>query len=227
MSGAAEGAAIGGRCCPSPFGGVLALHLEGIRAQHAADAAHGAGWVELPHALDRKYPNAGREWGWPWVFPVARTYHHLESGRRRRHHFHESALQRIVRDAVRRTGLAKPVGCHTFRHSFATHLLESGYDIRTVQELLGHRDVRTTMIYAHVLNRGGLGVVSPIDGVVGIGGGMDQPGRAEIGGARLRHSGREAAPSDRRERCDSGCLPTKSGVGPLRDRRRGWGSEWV
>ncbi len=145
----------------------LAAHLDRVRAQHEADLARGAGWVELPDALGRKYPNAGREWGWQWVFPATRTYVHPETGQRRRHHFHESALQRLVRQAVIRAGIAKPAGCHTFRHSFATHLLESGSDIRTIQELLGHRDVRTTMIYTHVLNRGGLGVVSPVDLVLG------------------------------------------------------------
>ncbi len=144
----------------------LAARLERVRMQHGHDLAHGAGWVELPEALGRKYRNAGREFAWHWVFPATRTYRHPETGQRRRHHFHESALQRVVREAVIRAGIAKPAGCHTFRHSFATHLLESGSDIRTVQELLGHRDVRTTMIYTHVLNRGGLGIVSPVDTVI-------------------------------------------------------------
>jgi integron integrase len=152
---------------PAAVRAPLAAHLERVRRQHEADRARGAGWVELPRALGRKYPNAGREWAWQWVFPATRGYQHRETGQRRRHHFHESALQRVVREAVIRSGIAKPAGCHTFRHSFATHLLESGYDIRTVQELLGHRDVRTTMIYTHVLNRGGLGVVSPVDVVLG------------------------------------------------------------
>jgi len=153
---------------PESIRGPLVAHLDAVRRQHDVDLERGAGWVELPHALGRKYPNAGREWAWQWVFPATRTYRHPETGQRRRHHFHESALQRLVRVAVLRSGVAKPAGCHTFRHSFATHLLESGHDIRTIQELLGHRDVRTTMIYTHVLNRGGLGVQSPADALLGV-----------------------------------------------------------
>src|SRR5881275_2599437 len=145
----------------------LERQLARVRAQHERDLRAGAGWVELPHALARKYPNAGREWAWQWVFPATRTYTERTTGQRRRHHLHETVVQRAVHRAVREAGLTKPASCHTFRHSFATHLLEDGYDIRTVQELRGHRDVRTTMIYTHVLNRGPAGVRSPLDGLAG------------------------------------------------------------
>jgi len=141
----------------------LRAHLERAKALHEADLQQGNGEVFLPFALDRKYPNAAREWGWQYVFPSGRLAVDPRSGAIRRHHLHENGLQKAVKRAATVAGLAKPANCHALRHSFATHLLETGHDIRTVQELLGHSDVSTTMIYTHVLNRGGQGVVSPLD----------------------------------------------------------------
>jgi integron integrase len=136
-----------------------------LRAQaHARDLARGAGAGSRPYALERTYPNANREWAWQFVFPASRDALDAASGAPRRHHLHERSLQRAVPAAIRSAGTAKHAGCHTFRHSFATHLLEDGYDIRTFQELLGHKDVKTTMISPHVLNRGGRGVRRPLDG---------------------------------------------------------------
>ena len=150
-------------CLSGAVAELLPRHLEKVKRLHEEDLAVGGGRIPLPDALDRKYPNGGSEWKWQYVFPATRVYRNEETGSIGRHHFHGSALQRAVRLAVLASGVTKPAHCHSFRHSFATHLLEDGYDIRTVQQLLGHRDVRTTMKYTHVLNRGGLGVRSPAD----------------------------------------------------------------
>jgi integron integrase len=141
----------------------LKRHLRSVKAVHERDLRDGWGQVVLPNALLRKYPNAAREWSWQWVFPQATRWRNHQTGEQGRHHMDPSILQKAVRKAVRQAGLTKSASCHTFRHSFATHLLADGYDIRTVQELLGHKDVRTTIIYTHVLNRGGRGVRSPFD----------------------------------------------------------------
>ncbi len=141
----------------------LQLHLEAVKALHQKDLAEGFGEVFLPYALERKYPNAGKSWGWQYAFPSGNRSVDPRSGKIRRHHIDEQTIQRAVKQAARNAGIVRPATPHTLRHSFATHLLQNGQDIRTVQELLGHEDVQTTMIYTHVLNRGGRGVISPLD----------------------------------------------------------------
>lgn len=148
---------------PESLSADLQRHLRHVKLIHEDDLHAGFGRVYLPYALERKYPNAAHEWGWQWVFPAAKRSFYPRSGIERHHHVDESGLQKAIRAAARKAGLVKPVGPHTLRHCFATHLLEAGYDIRTVQELLGHKDLNTTMIYTHVLKRGPGAVRSLLD----------------------------------------------------------------
>lgn len=148
---------------PDGIKGDVKTHLHHVKLVHQQDLENGYGQVYMPYALSKKYPNADKQWGWQYVFPSKTLSNDPRSTIKRRHHLHESSVRKAIHQSVKLSGIIKPVSCHTLRHSFATHLLMDGYDIRTVQELLGHKDVSTTMVYTHVLNRGGRGVVSPLD----------------------------------------------------------------
>lgn len=202
----------------------LARHLEIVRLPYRRDPERGAGWVELPAALGRKYPYAGRELAWQWVFPATRSYVHIDTGQRRRHHLHESVLQKAVREAARRAGVSKPASCHTFRYSFATHLLEDGCGIRTVQELLGHTDVSTIMIYTHVLNRGWGGVRSPADRLPGsaahVAPGIPADGRRLMLPAGLDNKAAGTAPPCCQNPCRHTAIGSQGRLGLCQIRRR-------
>lgn len=148
---------------PGTLKPMLEKHISAVKKVHSQDIQEGWGYVQLPFAISKKYPNANRQFAWQWLFPQERRWKNQTTGDEGRHHMDASVLQRAVHEAALKSGISKPVSCHTFRHSFATHLLECGYDIRTIQELLGHSDLKTTMIYTHVLNRGPSGVISPAD----------------------------------------------------------------
>jgi integron integrase len=159
----AKGAKDRATILPEVLLGPLQQHLERVQARHESAVRNGCAGVELPYALERKYPNAHLEWGWQYVFPAERPSRDPRSGAWCRHHVYPDSVQRHVKAAIKAAGIAKPASCHTFRHCFATHLLERGYDIRTVQELLGHADVKTTQIYTHVMRKGANAVQSPLD----------------------------------------------------------------